>query len=126
MASVLDQLPNSSLSLVGNGFDAQPNSAAWGFPDYTYNNGDLEPELSNLHYEYSSINDPDDVSIIDFNRQALGGSIYAGLSTPSTLDETDPIAPNNTQAGMGGVVSQIYKSTPGRNYRDLGPQPGRY
>jgi hypothetical protein len=126
MASVLDQLPQSNFSLVGNGFGAQPGSAAWGFPDWTYNNGDLDPDLSDLHWDYSYLNDPDDIEIEDFNRQALGGNVYAGLPTPATLDETDPIAPNNWQAGGGGVVSQIYKSTPGRNYKDLGPQPGRY
>ena len=31
MASVLDQLPNSTLSLVGNGFNVQNNQPAWGY-----------------------------------------------------------------------------------------------
>jgi hypothetical protein len=124
MASVLDQLPNSQFSLVGNGFRAQPNSPAWGYPDQTYNGGDLSPELSDLHYTYSVDGDPSDIWIEDFNRAALGG--YTSVRPPAQLDELDPNAPNNFQAGMGGVVSQIYKSSPGRNYRDLGPQPGRY
>jgi len=120
MASVLDQLPQSTLSLQGNGFDPQPNLASWGYPDST---GELEPDLSRLQYTYSVDGDPN-VRIEDFNRAALGG--VTTVRPPASLDELDPNAPNNFQAGMGGVVSQIYKSTPGRNYRDLGPQPGRY
>ena len=120
MASVLDQLPNSTLSLVGNGFNAQPNSPAWGYPD---NTGELDPALSKLQYTYSVDGDPN-THIADFNRAALGGSTV--VKQPANLDELDPIAPRNLQAGMGGVVSQIYKSSPGRNYKDLGPQPGRY
>ncbi len=65
MASVLDQLDVSNFSLPGNGFDVQPGTAGWGFPDWTYNNGDLEPELSNLHWDYSYLEDPDDVEIQD-------------------------------------------------------------
>ncbi len=126
MASVLDQLDVSNFSLPGNGFDVQPGTAGWGFPDWTYNNGDLEPELSNLHWDYSYLEDPDDVEIQDFNRPAFGGNVYIGLPTPSTLDEMDPIAPSNWQAGQGGVVSQIYKSKYGRRYSDLGPDTGRY
>ena len=30
---VIDQLSKSNLSLVGNGFKAEPNSAAWGYID---------------------------------------------------------------------------------------------
>jgi hypothetical protein len=41
----------------------------------------------------------------------------------SRLDELDRRAPNLTPAG---VVSQIYKSKAGRQYKQLGPQPGRY
>jgi hypothetical protein len=79
--------------------------------------------LSRLQNNYSVDGNPN-VRIEDFNRLALGGSTTA--PTPSTLDELDPIAPNNYQAGTGGVVSQIYKSKAGRSYKDLGPQPGRY
>ena len=42
---------------------------------------------------------------------------------PSTLDELDPNAINLTP---NGVVSQVYKSRPGRQYKDLGPRDGRY
>ena len=120
MASVLDQLPNSTLSLQGNGLTANPNSAAWGYPDAT---NQLQPELSSLQYTYSVDGNPN-VRLVDYNRAALGG--VTSVRQPATLDELDPNAPNNFQAGTGGVVSQIYKSSPGRNYKDLGPQPGRY
>lgn len=118
--NLLDMLPTSTLSLVGNGFATNPGQQGWGFPDYT---GELAPDLSRLHDFYSVTGDPN-VSIQDFNRLSLGGVTVA--KSPSTLDEMDPIAPNNYQAGMGGVVSQIYKSVSGRQYKDLGPQPGRY
>jgi len=120
MASVLDQLPNSTLSLQGNGFNPQNNSPAWGYPDAT---NQLDPALSRLQYTYSVDGDPN-TRIVDFNRAALGG--VTTVRPPARLDELDTNAPNNTQAGLGGVVSQIYKSAPGRKYRDLGPQPGRY
>ena len=42
---------------------------------------------------------------------------------PSTIDEMDINAPNLNPVG---VVSQVYKSKPGRQYRDLGPRDGRY
>jgi hypothetical protein len=120
MASVLDQLPQSTLSLVGNRLTANPNSPAWGYPDAT---NELAPDLSRLQYTYSVDGNPN-VRIVDYNRTALGG--VTAVRPPAQLDELDPNAPNNTQAGLGGVVSQIYKSSPGRKYRDLGPQPGRY
>jgi hypothetical protein len=118
--AILDQLEGSTLSLIGNGFNTNPNQQGWGFPDAT---GELLPTLSRLHSQYSVNGDPN-VTIQDFNRLALGGA--TSTQSPSTLDEMDAIAPNNTQAGLGGVVSQIYKSVSGRQYRDLGPQPGRY
>ena len=120
MASVLDQLPDSTLSLVGNRLTANPNSPAWGYPDVT---GELAPDLSRLQYVYSVDGNPN-VRIVDYNRAALGG--VTAVKPPAQLDELDPNAPNNFQAGTGGVVSQIYKSAPGRKYKDLGPQPGRY
>ena len=121
MASVLDQLPASTLSLVGNGFNAQPNSPAWGYQSPL---GTLDPALSELQYTYSVDGNPNE-RIVDFNRAALGG--VTSVKPPATLDELDPNAPNNYQAGLaGGVVSQIYKSPNGRRYKDLGPQPGRY
>jgi len=120
--NLLDMLQNgeSVLSLVGNGWNVNPNQQGWGYPDAT---GELAPDLSRLHNQYS-VNGEPNVTVNDFNRLALGGA--TAVKGPSTLDEMDPIAPNNTQAGMGGVVSQIYKSVSGRQYRDLGPQPGRY
>lgn len=120
MASVLDQLPNSTLSLQGNNLTANPNSPAWG---YQAPQGTLDPALSQLQNTYSVDGNPNE-RIVDFNRQALGGSTV--VKAPARLDELDPNAPNNTQAGLGGVVSQIYKSATGRKYKDLGPQPGRY
>jgi hypothetical protein len=122
MASVLDQLPQSTLSLQGNGFNPQQNQPAWGYQSSNGNNT-LDPALSELQYTYSVDGSPNE-RIVDFNRQALGGTTV--VRDPATLDELDPNAPNNFQAGMGGVVSQIYKSSTGRNYKDLGPQPGRY
>ena len=118
--AILDQLQGSTLSLVGNGYATNPGQQGWGFPDYT---GELAPDLSRLHDFYSVTGDPN-LRVQDFNRLALGGA--TAVKTPSTLDEMDPIAPNNYQAGTGGVVSHIYKSVSGRQYRDLGPQPGRY
>ena len=120
MASVLDQLPQSTLSLVGNGLTATPNQPAWG---YQAPGGGLNPALSKLQYTYSVDGNPNE-RIVDFNRQALGG--VTTVKPPSGLDELDPNAPRNTQAGPGGVVSQIYKSPTGRQYKQLGPQPGRY
>ena len=120
MASVLDQLPQSTLSLAGNSLTANPNSPAWG---YQAPGGNLDPALSQLQNTYSVDGNPNE-RIVDFNRTALGG--VTAVRPPATLDELDPNAPNNTQAGTGGVVSQIYKSAPGRKYKDLGPQPGRY
>lgn len=120
MASVLDQLPNSNLSLQGNGFNPQNNQPAWGYQSPL---GTLDPALSELQYTYSVDGNPNE-SIVDFNRTALGG--VTTVRPPARLDELDPNAPNNTQAGMGGVVSQVYKSSPGRQYRDLGPPNGRF
>jgi hypothetical protein len=125
MASVLDQLPQSTLSLQGNNFNPSPSQPSWGYKSNIPNNpGGLEPDLSQLQYTYSVDGSPD-VRIVDFNRAALGG--VTRVTAPSRLDELDPNAPNNILAGhSGGVVSQIYKSKTGRRYRDLGPQPGRY
>ena len=120
MASVLDQLSTSTLSLQGNGLNANPSSPAWG---YQSSGGDLNPALSELQNTYSVDGNPNE-RIVDFNRQSLGG--VTTVRNPSKLDELDPNAPSNFQAGNGGVVSQVYKSSTGRRYKDLGPQPGRY
>jgi hypothetical protein len=122
MASVLDQLPASTLSLQGNNFNAQPNSPSWGYTSDS--NSSLDPALSDLQNTYSVDGNPKNERIVDFNRQALGG--VTAVKPPSGLDELDPNAPSNYGAGTGGVVSQIYKSAAGRKYKDLGPQPGRY
>ncbi len=119
--AIIDQLPNSTLSLNGNQFIAAPGRSSWG---YDPGDGNIEEVASKLHDTFSVNGDPN-VRIVDFNRNALGG-VTVPSATPTTLDELDPIAPNNTQAGGGGVVSQIYKSATGRRYKDLGPQPGRY
>ena len=118
MASVLDQLIQSTLSLNGNGFNPQPFESNWGYVDLTK---DLNPALSKLHYEYS-VNSNPKVRLVDFNK--FNGT---SVKKESNLDELDPAAPNNYQAGLpGSVVSTIYKSALGRKYPDLGPQPGRY
>lgn len=117
MASVLDQLPNSTLSLQGNGFNPQNNSPAWGYPDTT---NQLDPALSRLQYTYSVDGDPN-TRIVDFNRAALGG--VTTVRPPARLDELDTNAPNNTALGVRGG---IYKSPVGRRYKDLGPPGGRY
>jgi hypothetical protein len=122
MASVLNQLPLSTLSLVGtHGFTAPSLlTSAWGYPDATNN---LDPRASKLQYTYSVDGNPN-VRIVDYNRWALGG--VTTVRPPAYLDELDPNAPNNTQAGTGGVVSQIYKSRVGQRYRDIGPPNGIY
>ena len=114
MASVLDQLPNSSLSLQGNGFNPQTNQAAWGYVDATAN---LDPAASKLQNTYSVDSIPN-VKLKNFNKNGV-----ATVKAESRLDELDNNAPNLTPTG---VVSQIYKSKQGRQYKQLGPQPGRY
>jgi len=118
MASVLDQLTKSTLSLQGNGFNPQQFISNWGYVDSTNN---LDPAASKLQNTYS-INSVPNVKLVDFNKNG-----NTTVKEESHLDETDPIAPNNYQAGLpGSVVSTIYKSLPGRKYPDLGPQEGRY
>ena len=114
MASVLDQLPNSSLSLQGNGFNPQTNQAAWGYIDASAN---LDPAASKLQNTYSVDSIPN-VKLKNFNKNGV-----ATVKAESRLDELDNNAPNLTPIG---VVSQIYKSKQGRQYKQLGPQPGRY
>jgi hypothetical protein len=114
MASVLNQLPNSSLSLQGNGFNPQTNQAAWGYIDASAN---LDPAASKLQNTYSVDSIPN-VKLKNFNKNGV-----ATVKAESRLDELDNNAPNLTPIG---VVSQIYKSKQGRQYKQLGPQPGRY
>lgn len=125
MATVLDQLQGSTLSLQGNGLNGirsvgNTTNPSWGYVNST---GVMDPYYSTLQDTYSVDGNPNE-QIVDFNRQALGG--VTSVKEPSILDELDPNAPNNYQAGTGGVVSQIYKSAQGQNYRDLGPSEGRY
>ena len=110
MASVLDQLENSNYSLQGNGFNPTPHTPSWGFKSQ---DSGLSPDRSNLHLVYSVDGSPN-VNLSNFNRD---GSSF--VTSPSLLDELDPNAPTNYQA-------QVYKSAPGRNYKDLGPSEGRY
>jgi hypothetical protein len=113
--AIIDQLGDSRVSLVGNGFNPRPNQPSWGYQSPNGNNT-LDPALSELQYTYSVDGNPNE-RIVDFNRAALGG--VTAVKPPAMLDELDPNAPNNYQA-------QVYKSTSGRNYRDLGPADGRY
>jgi hypothetical protein len=114
MASVLNQLPNSSLSLQGNGFNPQTNQAAWGYVDATAN---LDPAASKLQNTYSVDSIPN-VRLKNFNKNGV-----ATVKAESRLDELDNNAPNLTPRG---VVSQVYKSKSGRQYKQLGPPGGRY
>jgi hypothetical protein len=126
MASVLDQLPKSNYSLLGNKFNPKTNSSDWG---YAYSPTSLNPQASLLHNIYSIYGTDPKVAegsgatfrIFDYNRAALGG--VTAVRPPSQLDELDAQAPKLTP---GGVVSQMYKSPAGQRYRDLGPSEGRY
>jgi hypothetical protein len=111
---VIDQLSKSNLSLVGNGFNAQPNSAAWGYIDASSN---LDPAASNLQNTYSVDSIPN-VRLKDFNKNGV-----TTVKAESRLDELDPNAP---KLQPRGVVSQAYKSKTGLTYKDLGPAGGRY
>jgi hypothetical protein len=122
MATVLDQLQGSTLSLQGNGLTGNRSvgnttNPSWGYSDPS---GLPDPYYSKLQDTYSVDGNPNEI-IVDFNRQALGG--VTSVKVPSILDELDPNAPNNQPFG---VVSQIYKSKSGRRYEDLGPSDGRY
>ncbi len=108
-------MKDSKLSLQGNGFNPQRLSSAFGYADST---NSLDPKLSRLQNTYD-VNSNPKVRIVDFNKTP-----YKSVVPPeSTMDELDPIAPN---LKVTGVVSQIYKSKTGRNYKDLGPKEGRY
>ena len=111
---IIDQLPKSTLSLQGNGFNPQQNQPAWGYQDATAN---LDPAVSKLQNTYSVDSNPL-VRLKSFNKNGL-----TAVRPEARLDELDTRAPNLTPTG---VVSQIYKSKVGRQYKQLGPQPGRY
>lgn len=111
---VIDQLPRSTLSLQGNGFNPQQQQPAWGYIDASAN---LDPAASKLQNTYSVDSNPN-IRLKDFNPNGV-----TTVKQESILDELDTRAPNLTPSG---VVSQIYKSKKGRQYKQLGPQPGRY
>jgi hypothetical protein len=130
MSSVLNQLPNSRLSLEGNSLTATPSPFNTTNPSWGYSDSSIipNPADSKLQNTYSVDGNPNE-RIIDFNRQALGG--VSAVKAPSNLDELDINAPNFIHVGGpytvgGNIMSQIYKSAIGRKYRDLGPQPGFY
>ena len=104
----------SRLSLSGNNINAVPTQPAWGYIDASAN---LDPAASRLQNTYSVDSIPP-VRLKDFNINGV-----TTVPAESRLDELDRRAPNLTPAG---VVSQIYKSKAGRQYKQLGPQPGRY
>jgi hypothetical protein len=120
-----DKLKDSTLSLEGNGFDPSLKTPSWGFknPDIKDTKlNPLDPKLSVLQNTYSTNTTPV-TQIVSFNKTAY----RPYLPTESNLDELDPKAPSNTQAGIAGsIVSQIYKSSTGKKYKDLGPSDGRY
>jgi hypothetical protein len=97
--ALLEKLPNSPLGLKGirpATFDVSPATA--------------------LHNVYSIDGTP--------NVRWISSNGNAGIiPRPSRMDELDPQAPNLSPVG---VVSQVYKSKTGRQYKDLGPDGGRY
>jgi len=111
---IIDQLSNSTLSLQGNGFNPQQQQAGWGYIDASAN---LDPDASKLQNTYS-VNSIPQVRLKDFNRNG-----NTTVKPESQLDELDNRAPNMQPIG---VVSQIYKSKQGRQYKQLGPRDGRY
>jgi hypothetical protein len=121
-----DKLKDSTLSLAGNGFDPQLKTPSWGFknPNITDEKlNPLDPKLSVLQNTYSVNTIPPVTQIVSFNKTTY----KPYLPTESNLDELDPKAPSNAQAGIpGSLVSQIYKSSTGKKYKDLGPSDGRY
>jgi hypothetical protein len=112
---VLDQLTQSNLSLDGTrGFSARK----FGFTPAP--SPISTSDATALHRDYSILDNPKNVKVSDFNGTFV-------TPKPSQLDETDVDAPKNLAAGAAGsVVSQIYKSSAGQNYRDKGPVGGKY
>jgi hypothetical protein len=113
--SIIDQHKKSGLSLDGTrGFSKREfGYVAPGEPVIPY------LPTNKLHNTYSVDSKPS-IKVVDFN-----GSIP--VRPESTLDELDAKAPKNLQAGKeGSVVSKIYNSSKGNNYKDLGPTDGRF
>jgi len=98
---LLDKLKDSILGLGG----AKPQQ---------FGVNPIPPD--SLHQQYSVDGNP------DVNWRLIKGNL-SNKPQPSTMDEMDPIAPNLKPVG---VVSQVYKSKTGRQYKDLGPVEGRY
>ena len=111
---IVNQEATSTLSLLGNGITATRTQPAWGFIDASAN---LDPAASRLQNTYS-VNSIPPVRLKDFNRNGV-----TSVPAQSKLDELDNRTPNLIS---GGVVSQVYKSSRGRQYKDLGPRDGRY
>lgn len=111
---IVNQATTSTLSLQGNGLNATPTQPAWGYIDASAN---LDPAASKLQNTYS-VNSIPTIRLKDFNRNGV-----TSVPVESKLDELDRRAPNLT---AGGIVSQVYKSPRGRQYKDLGPRDGRY
>jgi len=114
---VLDQVTVSNLSLDGpTGLSARKFG-------YIPSPSPIESAVATpLHRDYSAYDDPNSVTAVNFNGQSV-----LQTATVSTLDEIDPNRPINMAAGAAGsVVSQIYQSTPGQNYKDKGPMGGHY
>jgi hypothetical protein len=114
MESVLSQLTTSNLSLDGTrGYAARQFG-------YRPAPSPIETAVADaLHRDYSLDGNPN-TSVVDFN-----GSIFN--KPPTTLNETNPIAPQNTQAGTpGSVVQQTYSFLSGQEYQDKGPVGGHY
>jgi len=104
----------SKLSLSGNKINAVPSQPAWGYVDSTNN---TNPAVSKLQNTFS-VNSIPPIRLKDFNINGV-----TTVPAESRLDELDRRAPNLT---ISGIVSQIYKSVKGRQYKDLGPRGGRY
>ena len=111
---IVNQATTSTLGLQGNRITAVPTQPAWGFFDSTSN---LDPAASKLQNTYSVDSIPP-VRVKNFNINGV-----TTVPAESRLDELDRRAPNLTPSG---IVSQVYKSSKGRQYRDLGPADGRY
>jgi hypothetical protein len=123
-----DKLKDSGLSLQGNGFDPQRKEVSWGYKNPNINAATLnplDPKLSGLQNTYDIDSNPK-VSVVNFNTSKLYPNYVPAESKLDELD-TNPLTPKNTRAGeKGSVVSQIYKSSTGQNYKDKGPKEGRY
>jgi hypothetical protein len=98
---LLDKLPSSTLGLAG-------------IKPPTFGVNPVPPD--SLHNLYSIYGTP------NVTWRLIKGNLSM-KPQPSRMDELDPNAPNLRPVG---VVSQIYKSSTGRRYKDLGPKEGRY